>query len=110
MSVNAALRPAPAFRPAPPEYRGTRAAPAAPYSPAFALFVLLNFVLYVRPNETVPALYGLELYTAVILPCLLLALPLVVAGLEPRRLAAEPLVACVLALNVAVVLSQLANL
>jgi O-antigen ligase len=84
-------------------------AAVSPYGPAFALFVLLNFVLYVRPNEVLPALYGLELYAAVILPCLLLALPLVIDGLSPRRLAAEPLVACVVGLNVIVVLSLLAN-
>src|SRR5262249_29078190 len=81
-------------------------AAAVAYGPAFALFVLLHFVLYVRPNDTVRALYGWELSAAVILPCLRGALPQVLDGLGPRRLMAEPLVTCVLLLNLAVTASS----
>ena len=41
----------------------------------FALFLLLNAVLLLRPEELFPEIAGLRLYLLVIVPCTLLSLP-----------------------------------
>jgi O-antigen ligase len=75
----------------------------------FALFILVNAVLFIRPAEIVPALLGLPLYEGVILACLAASLPAVVRQLRPDALVTRPVTACVLGLLVAVVLSHLTH-
>lgn len=74
----------------------------------FALFILVNAILFVRPAELVPELEGARLYEAAILACLVSAAPRVLRQLGPGSLARRPLTVCVLGLFVAVVLSLLA--
>ena len=75
----------------------------------FALFLLVNAMLYIRPAEFYPALIGLPVYEACILSCLAVSYPLVLARLAPERLVSQPLNVCVLGVLPAVVMSQLAN-
>jgi O-antigen ligase len=74
---------------------------------AFALFLVLTGILWVRPTEIVASLDGLPLFQATILACLVAAAPAVLDQLDPRRLAGRPITACVLAMAVAVPLSNL---
>lgn len=71
-----------------------------------ALFLLVNALLFVRPAELHPALYGLPIYEAVILGCLVLSYPLAAAELSVHRLAARPVNACVVGLLPVIVLSR----
>jgi O-antigen ligase len=78
--------------------------------PAFALFLVLIFVLYVRPTEVVQPLLGLEIYFAVILVCLVAALPQLWQQLQPAVVQRRPLTVCVMGLTLAVFLSLLSQL
>lgn len=62
----------------------------------FGLFLLLNAVLLIRPEELFPAIAGLRLYLIVIVPCLLISLPRLVELLSPSALRHRPAAACVL--------------
>ncbi len=62
----------------------------------FGLFLLLNAVLLIRPEELFPAIAGLRLYLIVIVPCLLTSLPRLVELLSPSSLRARPVAVCVL--------------
>lgn len=75
----------------------------------FALFILLNAVLLIRPAEIVPALLGLPLYEGLILACLAVSFPGVIRQLRPAALAAQPITACVVGLLAAIVLSHLSH-
>jgi O-antigen ligase len=75
----------------------------------FALFLVLNATLFVRPGEIVPALIGWEIYQALILLCLLAAFPAILEQLQARSLESRPITVCVLALLLAVVLSHLSH-
>ena len=77
---------------------------------AFGMFLLANFILYVRPTEIVHALLGLELYLVVIVVCLLAAFPVLWQQMQPASLERRPLTVCVIGLTFAVVLSHLAHL
>jgi hypothetical protein len=76
---------------------------------AFWLFLLLNFLLLVRPEELLPTLAGSRLYLIVSVVCLAVALPKVLAQLGPRTLADRPITACLLGYLGAIVLSLLAR-
>jgi O-antigen ligase len=75
----------------------------------FALFILLNAVLFVRPADLLPELEKASIYEAVILLCLAASAPALLAQLAPARLGRRPLTVAVLGLLGAVVLSQLAR-
>jgi putative inorganic carbon (HCO3(-)) transporter len=62
----------------------------------FGLFLLLNAVLLIRPEELFPAIAGLRLYLIVIVPCLLTSLPRLVELLSPSSLRDRPVAVCVL--------------
>lgn len=81
----------------------------APYALGFALFILVNAVLFVRPGEIVPALLGWEIYQVCIIACLLFSFPTVLEQLLPSSLERQPIAVCVLGLMLAVPLSQLAH-
>jgi hypothetical protein len=82
-------------------------APAAPAPLGFALFLLLNATLFIRPGEVVPALLGWNIYQFLILLTFAVAFPLVLTQLG--SLDARPITVCVLGLLPAIVLSHLAN-
>ena len=75
----------------------------------FALFILLNAVLFIRPEELYPEIAGLRLYLIVISVTLLAALPKIVRQLSPEELERRPITVCVLGLLAAAALSQLAR-
>jgi len=75
----------------------------------FALFLLVNAMLFIRPAEFHPALFGLPVYEACILTCLAVSYPLVAAEMTPGALAGRPVNACAAGMLGAIVLSHLAN-
>ena len=75
----------------------------------FALFVLLNAVLLIRPEELLPSIAGLRLYLIVIAGCLLTTGSRILEKLRPGELAAQPITVCVLGVWAAGILSQLAR-
>jgi hypothetical protein len=88
---------------------GARASSRAS-GPAFALFILINATLFIRPSEIVPALLGLPIYELLNLACLVLCAPLIAQRLSSDQLSASPITACVIGLQFAVVFSHLAHL
>lgn len=72
----------------------------------FVLFLLLNAVLLLRPEELYPAIAGLRLYLLVIVPCTLLSLPRLLELLSPDSLKRRPVAACVLIFFVATLVSM----
>lgn len=75
----------------------------------FALFIVLNAVLLIRPEELYPEIAGLRLYLIVILLSLLAALPKLVRQLSLDELKRRPITVCVLGLLGAATLSLLAH-
>ena len=73
----------------------------------FALFLLVNAMLFLRPAEIHPALYDLPIYEACILSCLAVSYTAVVAQFLPRSLYERPVNACVVGMLPAIVLSRL---
>ena len=76
----------------------------------FALFVLLNAVLFIRPAEIVPALVGLPIYNAVILGCIVASLGKILEQISTRSLAERPITVFVLGVWATVILSNLVRL
>jgi O-antigen ligase len=75
----------------------------------FALFLVLQVVLFLRPTELVPGLEEVPLYEAVIIACLVASAGRIVELLSGRSLVASPTTACVFGLLGAVVLSHVAQ-
>ena len=75
----------------------------------FGLFLLVNAVLFVRPADVVPALMGIEIYQYLILLCLAVSFPGVLAQLSPSNLEARPIDVCVLFMLPAIVMSHLSH-
>jgi O-Antigen ligase len=75
----------------------------------FALFVVLNAVLLIRPEELYPEIAGLRLYLIVITICLFVALPKILRQFSLDELKQRPITVCVLGLLGAATLSQLAR-
>lgn len=75
----------------------------------FALFVALNAVLLIRPEELFPDLAGARLYLIVIGGCLLTTGPRLLAKLQWSELKARPVTVCVLGVWAAAILSQSAQ-
>ena len=76
----------------------------------YLLFLLVNFVLLVRPSEIVPALDRIPIYQFVILACLLTSLPVVLEQLTLESLFSRPITLFVLCLLPAALLSHLSHL
>ena len=83
---------------------------ATPHGAAFAMFLLVNAFLFLRPSDIYPPLYGVEIYQYVIAVCLLLSLPALIDLFSGGRLGSMPVVACVLGLFPIVFASNLVNL
>jgi O-antigen ligase len=75
----------------------------------FALFLLVNAMLFIRPAEFHPALLGLPIYEVCILACLVVSYPALLAQWTPARFVARPINACVAGMLPAILLSQLAH-
>ena len=75
----------------------------------FWLFLILNAVLLLRPEDLRPGLAGLHLYQLVIALCLIGAAPNVVGLLAPRALADRPVTVCLVGFLAAIVLSLVAR-
>jgi hypothetical protein len=71
----------------------------------FVLFLILNVVLLVRPEELFPEIAGLRLYLIAILFCTLTSLPRLAAVLAPDSLRERPVAVCVLLFFAATVTS-----
>jgi hypothetical protein len=102
---------APAVRTFPATLPAAGSAPLHAAHPlGFALFLLCNAMLFVRPAEIIPALLGWEIYLVCILACLAVSFPVIIAQLRLRALEAQPITICVIGIGVAIVLSHLAAL
>lgn len=73
----------------------------------FLLFLLVNFTLFVRPGELIPAIGELPLYNCLILAAFAFVAARVVDNIRPNRLARDPITVCVLGMIPAVLLSHL---
>src|SRR4051812_17260824 len=75
----------------------------------FALFVLVNATLFVRPTELLEGLDGWPIYNVLILGCFAVSWPAVLQQLAPGSLAGRPITVCVFGLLAAVVVSHLSG-
>lgn len=73
----------------------------------FVLFLLVNAVLLIRPEELDPSIEGLRLYLLTIVPCVLLSLPRLVRLLSLASLRRRPVAVCVLLFYAATLVSLL---
>jgi len=92
---------------------GTRSVAPRPARPAcrlaFALFVLVNATLFVRPAEIVASLEALPIYEVLMVCCLVAAWPAILPLVRWRSLRAHPGILCVVGLLPAIVLSHLSH-
>jgi O-Antigen ligase len=75
----------------------------------FGLFILLNAILLIRPEELIPDIAGLRLYLIVIILCTATTLPGLLAQLTGPALAQRPITVCTLGMLVAMTASQLVH-
>jgi O-antigen ligase len=75
----------------------------------YALFLVLNAVLFLRPTELIPDLEELPIYEIIILSCMAFSWKPLWERLQGGALARQPVTACVLGLWVAATLSQLSH-
>lgn len=73
----------------------------------FVLFLILNAILFMRPDDLAPELAGLRLYYCAITACLIVSAPALVGRILPASLRHDPITACVCFMWVAVGLSHL---
>jgi hypothetical protein len=74
---------------------------------SFALFIVLNAILLIRPEDFLPEIAGLRLYLILIVVNVMTALPRIIDQLRPNELVKRPITVCVLGLLVATALSHL---
>jgi len=77
---------------------------------SFALFLLLNAILLIRPEDFFPEIGDFRLYLIVICLNLAAALPKIQSLLQPNKLVNRPITVCVLGILAATALSNLARL
>jgi O-antigen ligase len=76
---------------------------------AFALFILVNAVLFTRPAEVVDSLQALPIYYVVMSACLVVSLPSMLDALVRRRVYSHPAFVCMAAFCVAAMMSIFVN-
>lgn len=81
-----------------------------PHPLQFFLFIALNAVLFLRPQELIPGLESAPLYLGTIIACILTTGVAMLKQMSPEVLYERPINVCVLGLLVAVPLSHLAQL
>src|SRR5262249_13958162 len=74
---------------------------------SFALFLLLNAVLLIRPEDFLPEIAGARLYLILIVLNVVAVFPKIRNQLRPSELAKRPITVCVLGLLVAATISHL---
>jgi hypothetical protein len=92
--------------------RAANVGAAAPRSTslfAFACFLLLTAIVFLRPAEILPELEGLPIYECVMVVCLLSGFGAIIRQLRRRALAAHPWTLCVIALLPAIMLADLSQ-
>jgi putative inorganic carbon (hco3(-)) transporter len=77
---------------------------------AFPLFLLLNFILFLRPEDLFPEIQGLRLYYGVFILCILAAFGRLSQELKPERLLSEPITCCILLYGLVFTISNFINL
>jgi putative inorganic carbon (HCO3(-)) transporter len=75
----------------------------------FLLFLLLNGVLFIRPEELIPSIAGLQIYYWVICTNLIFCAPSILNQLDPKELSKNPITVCVLGVLVMIFLSHAAK-
>jgi O-antigen ligase len=75
----------------------------------FLLFILVNFLLFVRPMDYFPGVMGQHLYLVAILACFVLSVPQIMQQVSGRFLESRPISVCILGLFVAILLSHLSH-
>ena len=75
----------------------------------FALFLLVNAALFIRPGEILPSLAGLPIYQVLILLSLAAASPKLIAQWTARPISERPVTICMFGLLGSVLLSHLAR-
>jgi O-antigen ligase len=105
------------FAPKRVRYLGRALVPALPIAgevaptcaAAYVAFLLLNVVLFLRPMELIPDpdIYGLELYQYLIIVCMVLGFPSILAQLRLQVLERRPITLCMFGLLGAIALSHL---
>jgi O-antigen ligase len=98
-----------ATRGTPPAGAAGASPPAAPYGFSFALFLLANAALFVRPSDVFPSLEGLEFYRYLLIGCLLVGFPAVLDYLGKARVDSRPIDVCLFLLFPLILLSSLAS-
>jgi len=76
---------------------------------SFALFIVLNGLVLIRPEDFLPEITGARLYLIVMSLCILTALPKFAAQLSSRELALRPISVCVIGLLIATAVSNLVH-
>jgi hypothetical protein len=76
---------------------------------AFFLFLLVNATLFIRPAEILPELQGIPIYNALILACLVAAIPELIQHLTARSLVEQPITVFVVGMMGAIAFSNLAQ-
>src|SRR5262245_30655997 len=107
----------PSLKPKPQAVPAAAAAPAeaaeadtaASGTLGFAIFLILNAVLFIRPGELIPELLTVPIYQILMIVCLAVSLPAIFQRFASHSLLAEPITLCVFGLLVAVVLAQLSH-
>jgi O-antigen ligase len=83
--------------------------PSLASAEAFKLFIVLNGIMFLRPGELVPQLAAIPIYELVILTCLAMSAPAIMAHLRPASLARNPITLCVFGMLPAIVMSLIAQ-
>lgn len=75
----------------------------------FSLFLVLNAVLFLRPEELIPSIAGLQIYYWVICANLIVCAPAILHQLSAKVLACNPVTVCVLGVLATIVTSHVAH-
>jgi O-antigen ligase len=76
---------------------------------AFALFIALNALLFIRPMELSYRLQGLPIYESLIVLCFAVSFPVILKQLTTRSLIDQPITACVVGLLPVTVIAGFCN-
>lgn len=77
---------------------------------AFPFFLLLNFILFIRPEELYPPIAGARLYYCTFLACIIFSWRELSANLRLNRLLEEPITCCIILYGLIYTLSNVINL
>lgn len=76
---------------------------------AFPFFLLLNFILFIRPEELYPPIQGIRLYYTAFLACLILGWGHLSQNLRPEKIFNEPITCCILLYGLVFTFSNFIN-